>query len=218
MNATRLVVPSLITLSSLGLVACGGGSTETTVSGNAVKGPVNGAKVVAKKADGTVCASAETSTDGTGAFRFTTTCEGDLVIEVSGGTYKDEATGATTTLTSPLKVMVAATGAPATATITPLTTLAFSSNFGGTPISAAAYQAQAQRVAQYFGMKDVDLVRTLPKVNDAADVYGNYLNAVSKFLNGDDVSKLLNADLKAGTFQQAFNTCHAGHQGHQHHV
>lgn len=211
MNPTPLkhtLARSLVSIATLmGLAACGGGddapATETTISGEAVKGPVDKATVTAKKADGTVCG---TTTTANGVYSFKTTCTGDLVIEVSGGTYTDEATGASKALDAPMKVMITANGGTTTAAVTPLTTLAFGSNFGGTPQTAAAYRAQLAKVASFFGAKDMDLVKTIPNVANSQDAYGRYLKAVSKYLNGQGVSTFFNLDfLKASEFQAAFN-------------
>lgn len=165
---------------------------------------MNGATVTVKKLDGTNCGT--TTTTATGSYSLVTACVGDLVVEVTGGSYLDEATQVVKQLGSPLKVVVAANGGTQTAAVTPLTTLAFNSNFGGTPTSAAAYQAQVQKVAAYFGMQGVDLVKRIPDVSSSTDVYGKYLQAVSKFLNGQDVSTFLQTDLANNTsFQTAFN-------------
>lgn len=132
---------------------------------------------------------------------------GDLVVEVTGGSYVDEATGVTTALTSPLKVIVAANGGATTAAITPLTTLAFTSNFGGAPKTAAAYQTQLQKVASYFGLSGINLVQSIPNVTSSTDAYGRYLAAISKYLNGKNVSEFLALNFANNTaFQTAFNT------------
>ena len=214
MKTTHALGTLLVSVASVGLVACGGGDdtpatpatpVQTTITGSAVKGPVNSATVTAKKAaDGTACGTA-TTTNGT--YTLTTTCTGDLVIEVTGGTYTDEATKATTSLTSPLKVMVTANGGNAKAVATPFTTLAFSSSFGGTPATTAAFANQAKKVAQYFGMGNVDLATTTPNVQDAKDMYGAYLAAVSGYLNGKGVNEFLQLNLQNNAaFQSAFRT------------
>ena len=159
-----------------------------------------------RRVDGSNNNCGTTTTTATGAYTLTTACVGDLVVEVTGGSYVDEATRVTTALTSPLKVIVAANGGTTTAAITPLTTLAFSSNFGGTPASAAAYKAQAQNVAKYFGLTGVDLIQTMPDVNNPANAYGRYLAAVSQYLNGKNVGDFLALNFaNNAAFQTAFN-------------
>jgi len=223
----RTLVHSLFAATfALGLTACGGSddpaaspapaatpapapapSTDTTITGSAVKGPVSGATITVKRADGSNNNCGTTTTTATGSYSLTTACVGDLVVEVTGGSYVDEATGANTTLTSPLKVIVSASGGSTTAAITPLTTLAFGTNFGGEPATAAAYQAQLQKVATYFGMSGVNLVQTIPNVSSTTDAYGRYLAAISRYLNGKSVSEFLSLNFANNTaFQTAFNT------------
>ena len=111
------------------LAACGGGgSAVTPISGSVVKGPVNGAQVCAYKA--VAAGKGEqikcVTTGSTGAYTMEVDYVGDVVIEASGGTYTDEATGATKTLSDPLQVVLNAQGTAATGVVTPLTTVAFS--------------------------------------------------------------------------------------------
>src|SRR5689334_11194498 len=78
----------------------GGGTTATTVSGVASKGLVNGStvKIFAVDANGnrsttplaTTPAAVTTTTNG--AYSCTINYSGMVVVEVSGGTYTDEAT------------------------------------------------------------------------------------------------------------------------------
>ena len=141
-HAALLAVPAAALLA-----ACGGSddaatpiapvATTTTVSGSAVKGPVNGATVRAKKPDGTACGTATTNAQGT--YSLETTCTGDLIIEVSGGTYTDEATNQSRALDTPLRVVVAANGGTVTGIATPLTTMAYTYAFGsGAPVRMRA--------------------------------------------------------------------------------
>lgn len=212
MKTTHALGTLLVSAASLGLVACGGGdstpATETTITGSAVKGPINGATVTAKKADGSACGTA-TTTNGT--YTLKTTCTGDLVIEVTGGTYTDEATGASKTLDTPLKVMIAANGGSVTGVATPLTTMAFSGSFGGAPSTKAAFDAQAAKVAQQFGLSGVNLATTVPAVTGTTNAYGQSLQAVSRYLK-DNPTKTL-ATITNAVFTNAgdltlFNTAY----------
>ena len=81
----------------------------TTISGSAVKGPVSGATVTVKNAT-TGATVGTTTTTATGAYTLSVPYTGDAIVEVSGGTYTDEATGATTTLSSPMRTVVTAGG------------------------------------------------------------------------------------------------------------
>lgn len=215
MKSNHLLVTLLASATAgLGLVACGGGDstpatpTETTITGSAVKGPVNGATVTAKKADGTACGTA-TTTNGT--YTLKTTCTGDLVIEVTGGTYTDEATGASTKLETPLKVVIAANGGSVTGVATPLTTMAFSTAFSS-PNSAtkAAFDTQAAKIATQFGLSGVNLATTEPNVTGTANEYGKALKAVSQYLKDNPTQTLAtitNADFKNSltTFGTAYS-------------
>lgn len=169
--------------------------TDTTITGSAVKGPVNGAKVTAKKPDGSACGETTTKADGT--YSLATACKGDVVIEVSGGSYTDEATNATKALDAPLKVMVSANGGSVTGVATPLTTMAFSAGFGGNPTTTAAFNAQAQKVAAQFGLTGVNLATTLPSVTGSLNTYGEVLKGISQYLkenNGKTLATITNAD------------------------
>lgn len=220
MKSNHLLVTLLASATAgLGLVACGGGDstpatpTETTITGSAVKGPVNGATVTAKKADGTACGE-EKTTNGT--YTLKTTCTGDLIIEVSGGKYIDEATGLETPLSSPLKVVIAANGGSVTGVATPLTTMAFSTAFSSSSdATKAAFDSQAAKVATQFGLNGVDLSTTTPAVTGSVNDYGKALKAVSQYLKdnpADTLATITNADFKNsltafGTaYSAAFNT------------
>lgn len=173
-----------------------------------MKGPVNGAKVTAKKPDGSACG--ETTTAANGTYSLATACKGDVVIEVSGGSYTDEATNATKALDTPLKVMVSANGGSVIGVATPLTTMAFSAAFGGNPTTTAAFNTQAQKVAVQFGLTGVNLATTVPSVTGTLNNYGEVLKAVSQYLkenNGKTLATLTNADFaNSQTDLTQFNT------------
>ena len=120
------------------LAACGGGSgtvtpatpVTTTISGSAVKGPVSGATVTVKNA-ATGAVLGTTTTGPGGAYTLDVQFTGDVIVEVSGGTYTDEATGASTALATPLRVVLNANGGNVTGIVTPLTTMAYTQAFQG---------------------------------------------------------------------------------------
>jgi hypothetical protein len=183
-------------------------STDTTITGSAVKGPVSGATVTAKKPDGSNCGT--TTTNGSGTYSLTTACRGDLIIEITSGSYTDEATGANKALDTPLKVMITAGGGTVTGVATPLTTMAFSSAFGGVPTTTAAFNTQAQKVAAQFGLSNVNLVTTQPSVTGAVNNYGEVLKAFSQYLkenSGKTLATITNADFaKSQADFTQFNT------------
>jgi hypothetical protein len=220
MKTTHGIGMLLVSAAGLGLVACGGGSTtsgtETTITGSAVKGPVNGATVTAKKADGTLCGTTSTNN---GAYTLTTSCTGDLIIEVTGGSYTDEATGNPTTLGSPLKVMIAANGGSVMGVATPLTTMAFSTAFtSSSAATKAAFDTQAARIATQFGLPGVNLATTVPTVTGTANDYGKALKAVSQYLKDNPTQTLAtitNATFTSNlaTFGTAYNAAFSNING-----
>lgn len=125
--------------SSLFAFACGGGSdgggppaTGGTVSGTAVKGPVAGAAVgVFAVSNGTMGAQVGAgTTDAAGHFTVSIgDYAGPLMIQVSGGSYVDEATGTTMTMLAGdvLDCAIPSVAAGASTTgiqVTPLTSMA----------------------------------------------------------------------------------------------
>lgn len=105
----------------------GGGQTATSLSGVAAKGPISGGavQVFALQADGSLGAllgSSVTAANGTYAVDLGTYA-GNVLVEVSGGTYISEATGAATENTR-LRAAVTGVSGSVTAAVTPLTEIA----------------------------------------------------------------------------------------------
>lgn len=177
------------------LAACGGGDggsvapvASTTISGSVVKGPVASATVTVKNAgSGAVLGSTTTGTGG--SYSLSVPFTGDVVVEVSGGSYVDEATGATTMLAGPLKVVLNANGGNVTGVVTPLTTMAYTYAFGvgGTP-TATAYNTMAATLATQFQLGEVNLATTVPEVSGAGNSYGRVLAGLSKYLQLNGVT------------------------------
>lgn len=182
------------------LVACGGGDsvatppttpaavTTTTVSGSAVKGPVDGATVTIKKAsDGTVVATTKTGVGG--AYTVSVPFQGDVIVEITGGTYTDEATNVTTPLSAPMKSVLNVSGTAVTGVVTPLTTMAFTTSFPtGTGVTSAAFKTAANNLATQFQLNGVDLTTTTPVVTGTTNAYGNALRAVSQYLKDNNTT------------------------------
>ncbi len=210
------------------VAACGGGgsssstTTTTTISGSAVKGPVNNATVTVKNAaSGAVLGT--TTTSSTGAYTLSVPFAGDVVVEVSGGTYIDEATSVSTTLTAPMRVVVNANGGNVTGVVTPLTTLAYTYAFGtsGAPATptAAAFNTVAANLATQFQLSGVNLATTVPAVSGTVNDYGRVLAGVSRYLQLNNVSlqslisTALNSTQSAqfsAAFTTAYNTANPG--------
>ena len=198
------------------LAACGGGGgtttpatpVTTTISGSAVKGPVSGATVTVKNA-ATGAVLGTTTTGLGGAYTLGVQFTGDVVVEVSGGTYTDEATGASTALATPLRVVLNANGGSVTGVVTPLTTLAYTTAFqGSTPVTKAAFDTQAQNVAGQFGLSGVNLATTLPQVTGTTNAYGDSLRALSRYMadNGKTLATVTNAVFANAGDLSTFNT------------
>ena len=90
---------------ALCLTACGGsssngnaGSSTTTITGSIFAAPVSGASVSVKDTNGNVIAGPE-STDSNGEYSISipnANLGQDLVLESTGGSFMDEATGTST--------------------------------------------------------------------------------------------------------------------------
>jgi hypothetical protein len=214
-----------ITLVAGLLVGCGGGgggggtpaapaASDTTISGSAIKGPVNGGKVTVRNASsGAILGTTTTSPAGT--YSLTISYNGDVVIEVEGGNYVDEATGASTPLNQ-LKAYANASGGAQTAHITPLTYIAYS-YAGGT---RAGFNTALNNLATQFGLGSTNLLTTLPAVSGTVNDYGRVLRAMSQYVQSQ---KLANFDAflnqaidptsftsMQANFAAAFNTINQG--------
>jgi hypothetical protein len=162
---TRLLPFALTTVAALLVAGCGGGGSSsgidgtgaaattpsaqgTTMSGNVVKGPVSGATVNAFAVTGGTMGSqvSSTTTDATGAFTMSMgNYAGPVMLQMSGGTYTDEATGAPMAM-GPGDIMTAV-----------LPTIAAGATVNGvavTPLTAMA-QAMAQHMAG--GLTDANI-------------------------------------------------------------
>lgn len=175
----RLSACALTATAALVLAACGGGDStvSTTIEGAAIKGPVNGGTVTVKTADGKACGTTTTKPDGT--YSLSTECTGDLVIEVSGGTYTDEATSKPVTLNQ-LKTIVAANGGTTKAVVTPLTYLGYITAVNNSALNSAGHTKAMQALATQFKLSADELAAT-PNITDAAaNAYGKVLRAFSQ--------------------------------------
>jgi hypothetical protein len=186
-------------------------STSTTLTGSVIKGPVANATVTFKKPDGSACGT--TSTDSLGMYSFNTSCIGDVIVEVSGGTYLDETTKMTTALVTPLKSVVSANGGTVDGVVTPLTTMAFSYAFTSTSAATkAAFDAQATKIAAQFGLKDVNLATTVPVVSGTTNAYGSALKGITQYLNDNPAQTLAavtTATLKSSADFATFGTLYS---------
>jgi hypothetical protein len=171
---TMLVLTLLIGSLSL-LFGCGGGSSSSgttpitgssngMISGTAVKGPVDGGTVTAYAVtNGTMGAQlASGTTDSQGNYQISIgTYSGPVMLQLSGGTFIDEATGGVMTM-SPGDVMTAVmssfpTGSTVTGIqITPLTSMAqaMANNMAG-GMTGANITAANSSIGTYFMVNDI---------------------------------------------------------------
>ncbi len=199
------------------LSGCGGGGGETVVAttnltGEVVKGPVSGADVCAYRVSATgkgeqlKCAT----TGAGGRYSMDIQYEGDVVIEASGGSYTDEATGTTKGLSHALQVVTTSRGGAATAIVTPLTAIAYNMarTMPGGPSSANFGSAAATVTTQFQLGSGVDIAKTAPTVGAGANSYGKALQGVSQFVaNGGSLPAFLEWSGPEG-LQQAYSTAY----------
>lgn len=201
------------------LSACGGSSSSTpttTVSGSVVKGPVNGATICAYKATATgkgeqiKCAT----TSSTGSYTMDLDYQGDVVLEATGGSYADEATGATKSLTDPMQVVVSSQGGATTGMVTPLTSVAYSLARGMSGgVSSSNFGSAASSVASQFQLSSVNIATTLPAVTGTTNAYGQILRAVSQFTANGNTLASFQAFATPAQIQAAFSSAYAAING-----
>lgn len=182
-TSRRFLLPmgGLIVLAALlGLTGCGGGGGSSggttppppvngTISGTAVKGPVNGGTVTAYAITGGAMGSqlATATTDASGNFSMSIgTYTGPVMLQMSGGTYTDEGTGTTMTMISGdvMTAVMSTVAAGATVSgiqLTPLTSMAqtMAAHMTGGMTDANIGTANTN-VGKYFSVTDI--LHTMP--------------------------------------------------------
>lgn len=156
----------------LTLLGCGGSSSSavtpgtgttpaqvTKINGIASKGPINGGTVsvykIVNNAKGDLIVSGITGPDGAYSLDVGS-YSGSVLLEISGGTYTDEATGitsATIPTAAPLHAVVAGASGTVSAAITPLTELAY--QLAGSTLTPAAIDNANKQVAGLFKVNDI---------------------------------------------------------------
>jgi hypothetical protein len=157
------------------LAGCGGGGSglsgggspppaQGVITGTVVKGPVSGASVTAYAiSNGTMGARiASATTDAQGAFRLATGSHaGPVMLQASGGTYMDEAIGASMPMMAGdvMNAMLTSTTAGATVSgihVTPLTSMAqtMAQHMAG-GMSDANITSANGAVGSYFMVNDI---------------------------------------------------------------
>ena len=179
MNTLKVILSTLIL--SL-LAACGGGSGynsgggsyNTMVSGTATKGPVSNATVTAYAINSGQMGSqiATTTTGVNGNFSMTMgSYSGPVMLQMSGGSYTDEATGNPMTMAAN-DVMSAV-----------LPTVASGANVTGIQVTPVTSIAQTRALAMSGGMTDAN-------INAANTAMGNYF-LVSDILHTPPMNPLV---------------------------
>lgn len=198
----------------LSLAGClgGGGGSPTVVSGSVVKGPVSGANVCIYKAtsSGKGDLLGCTSTAAGGGYSLSVDAGGDVIVEATGGSFTDEATGATKTLSDPMQVVLKTGGSTVTGVVTPLTTMAYSlAKSGSGGLSSASFTTAAGKVAATFNLGSVDITSTTPVVSGGAvDAYGKMLRAVSQYVANGGTLANLQAVSSPAALQSALQTAY----------
>jgi len=185
-------------LALLALSGCGGGgdtpaTSQTTtpaagatvISGLASKGPINKGTVkvfaIRNGAVDTTAPVGQGETDAVG--NYSVDCggyKGPVMVEVAGGTFTDEVSGATVALKSPLQAVVAdVTTGVETVAVTPLTHLACKRAKGHPAITPDIINESNASVATTFNVADI--VSTLPVAGGSDAKQKKYAAACGSF-------------------------------------
>lgn len=187
MNIPQIIFSTLV-LSII--AACGGGGSATaqgSLSGTATKGPMNNATVAAYAISNGQMGSqiATATTDANGNFTMTTgSYAGPVMLQMSGGTYTDEATGTIMTMASG-DVMAAV-----------MSTVASGATVSGVQITPVTAMAQAMAQHMTGGMTDAN-------IGMANTAMGNYFT-VNDILHTQPMNPLVTGS-GTGTSQDAQN-------------
>ena len=195
-KSLTVTILSLLFLAAFALASCGGGGSPaappaapvstSSITGVATKGPINSGvvKVYAIR-DGVTDTATPLGlgqTDALGKFTVQTFgYTGPVMVEVTGGAYKDEISGASVTLKVPLRSTFSAAALGATTmAVTPLTELATKLVEGTNNISPANIDDANRTVASTFNV--LNIVTSLPdKAGSSTDDQKSYASALGAF-------------------------------------
>jgi hypothetical protein len=139
---------------------------QTTFSGSAVKGYVDGAKVdvyeyISKGERGRLVASA--NTDNLGSFNITTDYRGPVEVVVTQGQYADESTGTKVSLQARELRTIAVLKQGSQVAVSALTTIAAEYiDANATADVEASVDIANEKVAKAFGIAEVNISKELP--------------------------------------------------------
>jgi hypothetical protein len=214
----RTLIGGVASLAALTLLGCGGGGGggqapdgSVAISGVAAKGPINGGdiKVYGVK-DGhvdtsTVLGTGKTASDGSGSYSVTLTSAptGPVVIEVSGGSYTDEASGApNVALKTPMRAAVSSVANGAVIAVTPLTHLAFEQVEGIGALSPVEIDDANTQIGRFFKVDHIiqslpfDSTRPAPAgASDDQKKYAAILGVISQLVNDRKLTQTLDDPL-----------------------
>lgn len=150
------------------MIGCGGGgggtneTAATTINGVASLGPISGGtvKVYALNADGSKGSQLGTTvtTGADGSYSVSIgTYTGNVIVEVSGGNYKDEATGSTLTNATLIRAALTGVSSDVSVAVTPLTEIAV--KYAGGSLTTTKIEQANSLVGAIAG---VNIITTLP--------------------------------------------------------
>ena len=191
---------------SFAITACGGGSgsqapVATSVNGVASKGPITGGevKVYALRSDGSqgdqLGPTKKTNENGTYSVDIGN-YSGNILVEVTDGTYTDEATGNLNQPNPGLRAALAEASGTVAVAVTPLTEIAVQS-------AATLTKENIERANSLVSsMVGTDIISTIPvdvssvvpgTASQAQIEYGMMLAAISKMIDNGEATNVADA-------------------------
>jgi protocatechuate 3,4-dioxygenase beta subunit len=203
-NGRKQVIASVMMILLVFMMAAcwnGGSSVDgTTLTGMASKGPIDAGTISAYKVvNGAKDALlGRATTDSNGNFSVNIgSYAGPVILEVTGGSYKDEAMGITTALGTTMSSIAPDTGISTTVSVTPISDAVFqiakaaSGGLTSTNIETAVSTMKSQLGFDPIATVPADAASaTSAAATDAARTYAAYLGAVSQLLK-DNAGKTL---------------------------
>lgn len=180
----KVLLGMVMSILALTIVGCGGGGSSapvsTTLTGEAVKGPIKKAtvEIFAINADGSEVKLTTTPstvfTNMSGNYSAVIGYAGPVKVKVTGNSdpkciYVDEATGTEVRFTNArsLSAVVDNVSGSAKVAVTPHTELAVQAlKKAGTKLTPESIKAANTAIADAMGLKGVDIVKELPSANN----------------------------------------------------
>ena len=138
---------------------------ESTISGVATKGPIVDGSVAAYSIDSSgqkvTPALATGFTDGDGNYSLPIDYSGPVLVEVTSGTYEDEATGESVEIETTLRAAMASVSGDVSIAVTPLTEIAVRTAEAGGGLSADKIEDANELLSQMLGSNG-DILSTMP--------------------------------------------------------